>query len=206
MSTYTKTQLKALYGLTGTQFPDNTTGDITEIIMRTFGENGVDSFFNLLDDAYSGAKATRSNITTITELKAIPTVSGSAAPQLTILSFIDADDSYILKTYCLVSGASAEALPTIVRPDDFDGTKVWSLCSIGVLTYPKFRGAWDASGNIYPEEPTTTGSNADGSIAAGDEWKITVAGTLDGGLWPVKTIVKALVDNPGQTDANWRLI
>lgn len=35
---------KALYGNTGTVFPDNTTGEISEGDMRTFGENAADTF------------------------------------------------------------------------------------------------------------------------------------------------------------------
>jgi hypothetical protein len=65
-----------------------------------------------------------------------------------------------------------------------------------------FRGAYDASGNTYP---ASGGSGTAGAIRAGDEWYFSVGGTLDGGLWPIKTIAKALVDTPGQTDANWRL-
>jgi hypothetical protein len=70
------------------------------------------------------------------------------------------------------------------------------------LTSSPFRGAYDASGNTYP---ASGGSGVAGAIMAGDEWRFSVAGTLDGGLWPVKTIAKALIDTPGQTDANWRL-
>lgn len=43
MSQYTRTQLKTLYGSSGTQFPDNTTGLITEPIIRGFGEDLADS-------------------------------------------------------------------------------------------------------------------------------------------------------------------
>jgi hypothetical protein len=50
MSQYKKTNWKTLYGSSGTQFPDNTTGAITELIMRTFGESIPDSFVNNVDD------------------------------------------------------------------------------------------------------------------------------------------------------------
>lgn len=44
MSQYNRAQWEALYGTSGTEFPDNTTGDITESIMRTFGKNAGDTF------------------------------------------------------------------------------------------------------------------------------------------------------------------
>lgn len=47
MSQLTQAQFKALYGSSGTQFPDNTTEIITELIMRTFGENSADSLLFL---------------------------------------------------------------------------------------------------------------------------------------------------------------
>jgi hypothetical protein len=72
-----------------------------------------------------------------------------------------------------------------------------------VLNSP-FRGAYDASGNTYPA--AGAGSGTAGAIRAGDEWYFSVAGTLDGGLWPIGTIAKALVNTPGQTTTNWRLI
>jgi hypothetical protein len=68
----------------------------------------------------------------------------------------------------------------------------------------KFRGAYDASGNTFPA--AGAGSGVAGAIIAGDEWYLSVAGTLDGGLWPIGTIAKALVNTPGQTTTNWRLI
>jgi hypothetical protein len=114
MAQRTITQFKALYGSSGTLFPDNTTGEISEGDVRAFGE--------------------------------------------------DIADSFSFQQY--------------------------------------FRGAYDASGNTYP---ASGGSGVSGAIKAGDEWYFSVAGTLDGGLWPVKTIAKALIDTPGQTDANWRL-
>jgi hypothetical protein len=67
-----------------------------------------------------------------------------------------------------------------------------------------FRGAYDASTNLFPA--AGLGSGVGGAIRAGDEWYFSVAGTLDGGLWPIGTIAKALVDAPGQTTTNWRLI
>ena len=49
MAIRTKTQYKALYGTTGTTFPDNTTGDISEGDIRQFGEDQSDSLLFLTD-------------------------------------------------------------------------------------------------------------------------------------------------------------
>lgn len=43
MATYNITQFKSLFGLSGTVFPDNTTGQISEEDMRQFGEDIADS-------------------------------------------------------------------------------------------------------------------------------------------------------------------
>ena len=66
-----------------------------------------------------------------------------------------------------------------------------------------FRGAYDASVNQYP---TSGGSGTSGAIQAGDEWYFSVAGTIGGDLYPIGTIAKALINVPGTTAANWRLI
>ena len=52
MAIRTKTEFKALYGTSGTLFPDNTTGAISEADVRAFGEDIADSFSN---DHYRGA-------------------------------------------------------------------------------------------------------------------------------------------------------
>lgn len=61
-----------------------------------------------------------------------------------------------------------------------------------------FVSLWDASGGTYP----TTGISG-GDIDAGNWWKISVAGTLGGVPIQVGDGLYALVDTPGQTDANW---
>jgi len=44
MAVRTKTQFETLYGTTGTVFPDNTTGEISEADVRAFGQDIADSF------------------------------------------------------------------------------------------------------------------------------------------------------------------
>ncbi len=69
----------------------------------------------------------------------------------------------------------------------------------------KFRGAFDAS--VTDVYPSTGGSGVSGAVMAGDEWFVSVSGdnTDYGGTMPVKTILKALINTPGQTAGNWKI-
>lgn len=60
------------------------------------------------------------------------------------------------------------------------------------------RGDFDASGGGYP---TTGGSGTAGAIKKGDTWKISVSGTIG----QVNDWVRALIDGPAQTAANWAI-
>lgn len=66
------------------------------------------------------------------------------------------------------------------------------------------RGNFDASVNAYP---SSGGSGAAGAILKGDIWTISVAGTLPTGqaVDPGDT-VRALIDSPGNTQANWAIM
>lgn len=64
------------------------------------------------------------------------------------------------------------------------------------------RGNYDASGNTYP---TSGGSGGGGAILKGDIWTISVAGTLGGNAVTAGDTVRALIDTPGQTAANWAI-
>lgn len=62
------------------------------------------------------------------------------------------------------------------------------------------RGNYDASSNLFP---STGGSGTAGAILKGDLWTISVAGTLGGVAVTIGDVVRALVDTPAQTAANW---
>lgn len=66
---------------------------------------------------------------------------------------------------------------------------------------PRVMGDWDASLGTFP----TVGSGLTGQVLANDTWLVTVAGTCDGMVLAVDDFVKAVVDLPGQTAANWVL-
>lgn len=65
------------------------------------------------------------------------------------------------------------------------------------------RGSYDASGGAYP---SSGGSGTAGAILKGDVWTISVAGTLPTGqVAEVGDIVRALINTPGNTQANWAI-
>jgi hypothetical protein len=52
MTKISRAAYKALYGSAGSQFPDNTSGQIVPSRARSFGEDGADSFYSKTDDLY----------------------------------------------------------------------------------------------------------------------------------------------------------
>lgn len=72
-----------------------------------------------------------------------------------------------------------------------------------LVSVVKGRGNWLASTGTYP---TSGGSASDGSIAAGDLWFISGNGLMNGIKVNNGDSVRALVDNPGQIDANWAML
>lgn len=65
------------------------------------------------------------------------------------------------------------------------------------------RGLYDASGNVFP---SSGGSGTAGAILKGDLWTISVSGTLGGHVVTPGDTIRALVDTPGSTDANWAIL
>jgi len=71
----------------------------------------------------------------------------------------------------------------------------------GVAGLLDLRGAYDASVNAYP---SSGGSGTAGAILKGDTWIISVAGTLPTGqAVSVGDVIFAIIDTPGNTQANW---
>jgi molybdopterin biosynthesis enzyme MoaB len=64
------------------------------------------------------------------------------------------------------------------------------------------RGNYNASGNVFP---SSGGSGAAGAVVKGDLWTISVAGTLGGVAVEIGDVIRAIVDTPGNTLANWAI-
>lgn len=62
------------------------------------------------------------------------------------------------------------------------------------------RGNHDVSGNTYP---SSGGSGTAGAILKGDIWTASVAGVLNSKNVEIGDTIRALVDTPAQTNANW---
>ena len=65
------------------------------------------------------------------------------------------------------------------------------------------RGSYNASVNTFP---ASGGSGSAGAVMKGDIWYVSVAGTLGGQGVAIGSSVRALIDAPGQTAANWSII
>ncbi len=64
------------------------------------------------------------------------------------------------------------------------------------------RGGYDASGNTFP---ASGGSGSAGAVLKGDIWMISVPGALGGVPVAARQTVRALIDAPAQTAANWSI-
>lgn len=60
-------------------------------------------------------------------------------------------------------------------------------------------GSWDASVGTFP----TTGTGVANAVEAGDVYRVSGAGTLGGVPYSIGDSFYALINNPGQTAANW---
>lgn len=65
-----------------------------------------------------------------------------------------------------------------------------------------WRGDWNGTTTL----PATGGTYTNGAPGAGDEWRLTEALTIDGKNYTPKTIIKAMVNTPGQDSNNWAFI
>lgn len=76
---------------------------------------------------------------------------------------------------------------------------------IDLLNTPiRDQGTYDASSNLFP---STGGSGTAGAIEAGNQWTISVSGTLGGvAVTAPYSIVRALVNDPGQMASNWYVL
>lgn len=103
MSQLTRTAYKNLYGTSGTTFPDNTTGQISEGDLRTFGEDSSDSFLTRRDDIYN-------NTFPMVQTTGTNTYAGS--PPFTITSYTNLSRFYVKFTNAS-TGASTLNLSSV---------------------------------------------------------------------------------------------
>src|SRR5690349_12675957 len=135
------------------RFADNSSRAIEEDDMREFEQDISDSFFNKVDEVFTGIKGLRSSISTIANLKTV--VSGNLSTGVTIV-FRDTGSSDVLRVYELVAGADAESSPNVIRPNDYTAStneKVWKLAGSGAgdeLTSNKATNLGTINDTKYP--------------------------------------------------------
>lgn len=195
----TKLSVSAFVSKWNGKFADNSTRVITEAFMREFSGDVTDSFLGLTDQEYSGVKGAAPGINTIAGLKSIVTVTLTIG---VLVSFRDTGNSNVLRVYELTADTAAEVSPSLIRPNDYDGTanqKVWKLA---VLTSGNIgRGFMGDSVLVDTLEGGT-------STFQGNFWRRTIASTTlttaDGSLMPAGLMMMAKIDNPSTTNiADW---
>lgn len=65
-----------------------------------------------------------------------------------------------------------------------------------------FRGDYAGTTTL----PTTGGTFTGGVPGAGNEWRLTATLTVGGNVYEAGTIIKAMVNTPGQTLSNWAFL
>lgn len=125
MSQLGKIAFQTLYGSTGTTFPDNTTGLISEADIRQFGQDIKDSLYFFTDDSYHGAKGVTPGIDSITGLRAVATTSILVGAHIIYREF----PSGYLRVFKIASSSAVDNGVNIIRPNDWtvSDPKVWFL-------------------------------------------------------------------------------
>lgn len=142
----------------------------------------------ILDDA------TASRVAGIGASKEVVSLDTSTYPSLTELAYVKGVTSAI-QTQLNNKDASGAAATAQANAEAYADSLVVGLWDD--------RGSFDASVNAYP---SSGGSGTAGAILKGDVWTISVAGTLPTAqVVGVGDLVRALVDTPGNTQANWAI-
>lgn len=199
MAAQDKATLEGLYGDGAIKYPDNTTREISPADLREGMQAQIDSAFNLIDDALSGAKGVKPGVTSEVTLKTVVTVGLIVGVHIL---YRDTGASNVLRLYELVAGTDAESSPDVIRPSDYAGIsneKIWKLAVVNTGTSGSWimQGAWDASTNVVP-------NSGDSSVLAGYTWengnhRSTTLNGPDGDVVKEYCTIRALVDNPGVT-------
>lgn len=145
------------------------------------------------------AKTVPGNVESVTTGTGLQDIGTATNP------IIEVDNTYVqlvdnLSTNVSTDGTSDIKYPSVKAVKDYaDGLVV------GLLND---RGNWaaGASPGAYPTVPPATGSGPAGAILKGDIWFINTAGYLGTTYVSIGASVRALVNSPGQTSANWDII
>lgn len=99
--------------------------------------------------------------------------------------------------------SSGGATPAIDIDAAYD-TAITAQINAAIVGLWDDRGTFSAAGGAYP---SSGGSGTAGAILKGDIWTISVAGALPTGqVVEIGDTVRALIDTPGNTQANWAIL
>lgn len=132
-----------------------------------------------------------------------PASGADAAPTFRLITVTDIPD--ISTVYLpLVGGTLTGALILAGDPATPLGAATKQYVDAAVV------GLWDDRGTYNPVSgnyPSSGGSGTAGAVLKGDIWTINATGTLPTGqVVEVGDVIRALVDTPGNTQANWAIL
>lgn len=161
------------------------------------GANGYAGLTNHklnLFDAAGAVKSYLASLATAARNWSLPDKDG------TLATTVDVSDSAALQEKLLNKAVDFTTVNDTLFPS-IQAVKTYvDSATAGLLND---RGSWDASGNTFPN---AGGSGSAGAIRKGDTFFISVAGTLGGVAVNNGDTVRAMVNAPGQTAANWNIL
>lgn len=103
-----------------------------------------------------------------------------------------------------VTVTDADLVETVQGGTNKQTTALQLKSYLGLVGTPiSIQSGVDISTNLYP---STGGTFTGGVPGAGNIFPVTVGGNLNGGFVPAGALLLSLVNMPGQTNSNWRII
>jgi hypothetical protein len=195
---FTPSSIAATGTVTGSNLSGVNTGNQTITLTGDVTGSGTGSFAaTVANGAVSYAKM--QNVSATSRILGRITAGAGSVEELTaanvktLLSLTNVDNTSDANKPVSTAQAAADAAVLSTAQSYADGLVVGLLDD---------RGNFDASANTWP---TTGGSGSAGVLKKGDLWTISVPGTLGGHAVTAGDVIRALVDAPGSTDANWAI-
>lgn len=160
-------------------------------------------FSNYIESRPAGAAATGAELLVVSQ--------GGEAVSLTAQEIADLGGGGGGGTVTSVSGttnritSTGGATPVIDIDAAYDAAITAQIAAASVGLWDD-RGTFSAAGGAYPTS-ANGGSGTAGAILKGDIWTISTGGTLPTGqVVEIGDTVRALIDTPGNTQANWAIL
>ena len=193
-------------------------GEIAPRIIRQFGGGNGSGLREVFHDSSLGGSGTQDDPLTVLSSSGITLQTNSVTNATqTLLNLIQGTDLTIVDDG---SGNITISVVGLSGKEDVANKSTDTALGTSDTLYPSqkavktyvdglvaglldYRGAYDASGNVFP---SSGGSGTAGAVLKGDMWVISVAGTLGGTAVQIGDSLIANVDTPGQTAGNWNVL